>query len=143
MGDDGAGIRAVEILASTKLPSNVRVQEAGTPGWGLASWLEGWHSVILVDAVQMGQAPGSWRRFHPEEVQLLMDNQALSLHQADLACGLALAQELDMLPKSLLVYGIQPANTSPGEGLSPEIEANLPEMVARIIEEAYLQSNGP
>ena len=54
LGDDGAGIRAIEMLAERDLPPNVELQEAGTPGWGLPSWLDGRSSVILVDAVQMG-----------------------------------------------------------------------------------------
>lgn len=136
MGDDGAGIRAVELLSARDLPANVRVMEAGTPGWGLASWLEGFSSVILVDAVQMGLPPGTWRRFRPEDVQVLLQDQAFSLHEPDLACGLALADALDVLPENLVIYGIEPEQTLPGSALSPEIIANLQPMVDKIIEEA-------
>jgi hydrogenase maturation protease len=133
MGDDGVGIRVVERLASEEIPPNVVVKEAGLPGWGLPSWFEGMSTVLLVDAVQMGQEPGSWRRFETDELQIVMENNTLSLHQNDLACGLALSQAMDLLPKNLLLYGIEPANTDPSDDLSPEVEASLPELIKNII----------
>ena len=133
MGDDGVGIRVVEMLTSQEIPPNVVVKEAGLPGWGLPSWFEGMSTVFLVDAVQMGQTPGSWRRLETDELQIIMENNALSLHQNDLACGLALSQAMNLLPDNLLVYGIEPANMSPGDNLSPEVEASLPELIKNII----------
>ena len=62
MGDDGAGIRAVELLEQYHLPEHFKVQEIGTPGWGLGAWFEGQASVVLIDAVQMGIEPGGWKK---------------------------------------------------------------------------------
>jgi hydrogenase maturation protease len=134
-GDDGVGIRVIEILADRELPSEVKVEEAGLPGWGLPIWLEGKSNVILVDAVNMGQPPGSWRRFHPSDLHMLLETETLSLHQPDLACGLALTQALGLLPENLLLYGIEPADTSPGASLSAEVRASLPEVVESIMDD--------
>lgn len=133
MGDDGVGSQVIELLAERSLPPNVKIEDAGLPGWGLPAWFEGWSNVILVDAVQMGQAPGSWRRFRPEEVRLELETDALSLHQPDLACGLALAQALDLLPENLVLYGVEPAVVNPGEALSPTVRQSLPDLVASIL----------
>ena len=111
MGDDGVGIRVAELLAETKLPDGVTVQEAGLPGWGLPSWLEGRSNVILVDAVQMDAAPGAWKRFRPDDLRVVMEDGSLSLHEPGLACGLALTEALNLLPERLILYGIQPAQT--------------------------------
>jgi hydrogenase maturation protease len=81
----------------------------------------------------MGQAPGNWRRFRPEEVQLELENDALSLHQPDLACGLALAQALELLPENLVLYGVEPAIVDPGDALSPQVRHSLPDVVASIL----------
>lgn len=132
-GDDSVGPRLVEILAERALPPGVLVQDAGLPGWGLPTWLEGWRSVFLVDAVDMGLAAGCWRRFQLEEVKLWMQDENLSLHQPDLACGLALAQALNLLPERLYLYGIQPAQTEPGTPLSPQVSACLPGLADQII----------
>lgn len=133
MGDDGVGNRVIELLAEEDLPPNVKIEDAGLPGWGLPAWFEGWSNVILVDAVQMGRLPGSWRRFLPEQLQVELENDALSLHQPDLACGLALAQALDLLPENLVLYGVEPADVNPGDALSPAVRRSLPDVVASIL----------
>jgi hydrogenase maturation protease len=132
-GDDGAGPGLVEMLARRSLPPGVRLQNAGLPGWGLPSWLEGWSTVFLVDALDMGMEAGCWRRFLPEQVKLWLQDDILSLHQPDLACGLALAEALDLLPKTLVFYGVQPAQTDPGMPLSPQVSACLPRLADQII----------
>jgi hydrogenase maturation protease len=121
------------LLAEKDLPPNVKIEDAGLPGWGLPAWFEGWSNVILVDAVQMGRSPGSWRRFRPEEVQMVLEDDALSLHQPDLACGLVLSQALDLLPENLVLYGVEPADVNPGETLSPAVRQSLPNVVASIL----------
>jgi len=133
MGDDGVGCQVIELLAECSLPPNVKIEDAGLPGWGLPAWFEGCSNVILVDAVQMGQPPGSWRRFRPEQVRMELEGDALSLHQPDLACGLALAQALDLLPENLVIYGIEPAAVNPGEALSPAVRLSLPNVVTSIL----------
>lgn len=133
MGDDGVGSQVVELLQAGTLPPNVKVEDAGLPGWGLPAWFEGWSNVILVDAVQMGQAPGNWRRFCPEEMRVELENDALSLHQPDLACGLALAEALELLPENLVLYGVEPADVDPGAALSPQVRHSLPDVVASIL----------
>lgn len=135
MGDDGAGIRAIELLAGRVLPSNVKLELAGTPGWGLPAWLEGWDSVIIVDAANMDQTPGTWRRFDAEEVSLLTEGDILSLHQSDLAGGLALAEALDLLPHKVVFYGIEPDCADPGQDLSLAVSKSLPNMVDNILDE--------
>jgi hydrogenase maturation protease len=132
-GDDSVGPRLVELLAKRALPPGVLVQDAGLPGWGLPTWLEGWRSVFLVDAVEMGLAAGCWRRFRPEDVKLWLQEESLSLHQPDLACGLALAQALNLLPERLYIYGVQPAQTEPGAPLSPQVSASLTGLADQII----------
>jgi hydrogenase maturation protease len=134
-GDDGAGNRVAELLINQKLPEGVQVVEAGTPGLELPLWLEGWSSVVLVDAVNMGLTPGSWQRFSPDDIQILNAEGSLSLHQSDLATGLALSDALDMLPEHLIIYGIEPQITDPGEGLSPVVSNNLPGLVNQILDD--------
>jgi hydrogenase maturation protease len=138
-GDDGAGILALKMLAQHALPPFVRLEEAGLPGLGLPNWLEGWSTVILVDAVDMDATPGSWKRFQLPDVQLWLEGGALSLHQPDLASGLALAQALDLLPQNLWLYGIQPAEMCIGESLSPSVAAGLPGMVDSLADFCWQQ----
>lgn len=143
-GDDGVGARIVEMLgepaslSGRALPPGTCVQDAGLPGWGLPSWLEGWTRVFVVDAVEMGLPPGAWRRFCPGDVQYILTDTTFSLHQPDLACGLALAEALHMLPEELVIYGVQPADTTPGASLSPQVSASLPQLVENLLNDLSL-----
>ena len=141
MGDDGAGIYAARALSEMDLPENVTVLEAGTPGWGLVNWLRDWPSVILLDAVRMGRRPGEWRRFEVEEVRLIASQRMLSLHESDLAGGLALAEALDLLPERIVLYGIEPENTDQTLSLSPVVGAAIPALARSILNELVKQDD--
>jgi hydrogenase maturation protease len=133
MGDDGAGIEAVRLLAEAPLPGNITVKEAGTPGWGLVEWIKDWPSVVIVDAVQMGLKPGEWQCFDAGDFRFTSSEGVFSLHDSDLAGGLALAEALDLLPPQLSFYGIEPESTNLGMMLSPAVKAGLPGLVTSIL----------
>jgi hydrogenase maturation protease len=137
MGDDGIGCRAIELLARCELPANVQVEEGGVPGWGLPNWLEGWSRVILIDAVHMGEKPGTWRRFNPEQVRLIVTGQAVSLHEPGLASGLELTQALGLLPEDIVIYGVEPDECLPGQGLSSAACSAFPSLIETICVEIW------
>lgn len=139
-GDDGVGNRVIEMLKECDLPVDVLLLDVGTPGLGLVSQLHEWAQseggqVTLIDAVCMGQAPGTWRRFTLEEVKRIASNEPLSLHQIDLADSLVLADSVGVLSKQIVIYGVEPAYIDWTLGLSPEVNAGLPELVQNILSE--------
>jgi hydrogenase maturation protease len=139
-GDDGVGIQVVEMLKEQDLPEDVLLLDAGTPGFGIVDLLQDWAQagggqVTIIDAVSMGEMPGDWRRFTPEEVRLIASGEQLSLHQIDLAGSLALADAVGVLPEKLVIYGMEPACTDWKLGLSPEVSAGVPELVKYILSE--------
>jgi len=135
--DDGLGGRVVDMLARQALPPGVEIQDGGLPGWGMATCLEGWSRVILVDAAYMGLEPGAWRRLRMEEVSLETNQGGFSLHSSGLAEGLALAQALQALPEEVIYYFVEPESTEQDMGLSSTIEAVLPELVDNILKELW------
>lgn len=137
LGDDGVGIHVAEQLARRNLPAKVSVVDAGTPGWGLPAWFEGQQKVIIVDAVRMGEAPGTWKRFTPETVRLFASGEVLSLHEPGLANGLALAEALGALPEEIVIYGVEPAQCEIAQGLSLAIQQALDPLVEEIVTEIW------
>ena len=123
----------MEILARENIPAGVELMELGTPGWGLVTNLQNRQSVIIIDAVHMGQNPGAWRRFTPQEVSFITQDETLSLHEPGLAESLELAQALDWLPDEIIIYGVEPASTDFGSGLSPEVESVIPTLIENIL----------
>jgi hydrogenase maturation protease len=141
-GDDGIGIRVIQMLAAEALPESVEVVEGGTQGLGLVSLMEGWRRVILVDAANVGQRPGGFVRFTPQEARLLGSDGHISIHNAGLRDALLLAETLEILPDEIVIYGMQPANLDWDEDLSPQVEAAMPDLVRSILGELGVGTSG-
>ena len=132
MADDGLGIVAAERLAALDWPEGVEVLDGGTGGLTLLDLLAGARGVILLDAVAMGAAPGTLRRFTGAELERLpAEAPGLSLHGSGLAGVLALARELGGLPP-LVLYGVEPARVELGLGLSPAVAAALEDLLVAV-----------
>jgi len=131
--DDGLGGRVIEMLAESKLPAQVVLIDGGTPGWGVATFLQGWSRVIVIDAADMGFLPGKWDRFQLDGVSLDVGSGHISLHEPGLSEGLALGQALGTLPQDIVLYCVQPERTEEGIGLTPVVEAVLSELVENIL----------
>ena len=76
-GDDGLGVRVAEELTRHNLPAGVAVEVAAVSGIDLVLRMDGWKRVIIIDAVQMGEKPGAWRRFRAEDVRYFAGGQGL------------------------------------------------------------------
>jgi hydrogenase maturation protease len=136
LGDDGLGIVAAERLAALEWPAGVEVLDGGTGGLTLLDLFAGARALILLDAVAMGAAPGTLRRFTAAELQRLPEEApSLSLHGGGLAEVLALARELGELPP-LVLYGVEPERVEFGMGLSPPVAAALDRLLAAVRAEA-------
>ncbi len=134
--DDGVGCRVIEALEKRVLPDGVEIMDGGTPGLGLIHLLEGWQRVVIVDAAEMKLEPGEVVRFRPQDVTLTGSAERFSLHRTAVADALALARELSLPLPEIVFYGVQPGRVGWGEELSPQVQAALPALVERILEEA-------
>ena len=135
-GDDGVGCRVAQELEGRRLPEDVEVMDGGTPGVGLLNLFEGRQRVIIVDAAEMGKAPGEVVRFRPEDVTLTGSAQRFSLHRSGVADALALAGQLKLALPEIIVFGVQPKRVDWHDGLSPEVQAAVPEVINAVLNEA-------
>ncbi len=134
-GDDGIGPRVIAELADRPLPENVELIDLGTGGLNLLLILEEmWDRVLIIDAAEIGEAPGTFRIFTADEVHLAQADTSVSLHNAGLADTLAMAKALERTLPPLLILGVQPAQLAWREGLSPEVEATLPVLARTILQ---------
>jgi len=83
---------------------------------------------LLADCADMGLPPGSFRGFDDHEARLRLRADAASTHGLGLADGLALARALGFAPP-VRIFAVQPFDLSPAAGLTPEMEALLPDLV--------------
>ena len=115
-GDDGFG-QAVErrLLADEPLPPGVDVIETGIGGMGIVHQLmQGYGTLIVVDAVDRGAAPGTVFVLEPdvpEPTSLDIDewrDRFSNLHLAEPSRVFLLARALGVLPERVVLVGCQP-----------------------------------
>jgi hydrogenase maturation protease len=135
-GDDGVGTAVLTLLSAYPIiPQGVVLQDGGTPGLETVLLLEGYEKVIIIDAADMGLAPGAWRRFSSAKLAAQEANLTGTLHQAGLAEALELAEALNMLPDEVIIFGIQPGVVGWEPGLSVGVETAVSEVCGAIIDE--------
>ena len=135
--DDGVGAIAVARLSREfDAPGGVQILDGGTLGLSLLPYLQDARSLILVDAIRVGDAlPGSLVRLEGSEVAPAV-RERLSPHQVGVADLLDGARWLDQYPESVVLLGIVPGSLELGVALSPPVEAQLPKLVSWIVQEA-------
>jgi hydrogenase maturation protease len=133
--DEGLGVRLVQRLQDNySFPDNVELLDGGTLGLDLLPFLEGATGLILVDAVDVGEPPGTVVRWEGDDIPASLTFK-LSPHQAGLADLLAAARLTGALPERIVLWGMQPAAIEPGLELTPEVEAAMPELEAGVLGE--------
>lgn len=132
MSDEGIGVRVVGVLQRTPISEEVDVLDLGTSAMSVLHELTGRDKVVFVDCALMGAAPGTIRRFTPDDVVSQKASPGLSLHEGDLLATLAMAQRLGRCPDQVVIFGIEPKIVDFGDQLSPELSANLERYVATI-----------
>ncbi|HVS15640.1 MAG TPA: hydrogenase maturation protease [Thermoanaerobaculia bacterium] len=134
--DDGVGVRAaVAITRHHRLPAGVRVLDGGTLGLQLLGELAEAETVLLVDAVRVDSPPGTVVVLDGEEVANAVRDR-LSVHQVGVADLLGALGLIGRAPRLLRLVGVVPKSLELGVDCSPEVEAALPALVRRVVEEA-------
>lgn len=135
LSDDGAGIHVIQRLQEVvELPEEVRVLDGGTLGLNLLPFLEGVSYLVIVDAMETGQPPGTLRRLAGDEVPAYLSIK-MSPHQIGLPDMLFAAKLRDLYPREVVVWGVQPGSTEVGLELTPAVAAQVDLLVAKILEE--------
>lgn len=136
MRDEGIGVRLASEL-TTHLADNpdVEVMDLGTGGFSVIHAIAGRKKIVFVDCAIMGQTPGLICRFTPGQVSSKKVRMSYSLHEADLLNTLELSRRLGQCPDDVVIFGIEPGQISPGEGLTSELENNIQQYVQAVLQE--------
>jgi len=131
--DDGIGPAVISCLKSENSLEGIDLLDGGTDGLALIDYIQGYKKVLVVDAVDMGMAPGEVRTFSPEEAKLTIKTDALSTHGFGLAEVIALMEKLEK-KIDMRIIGIQAKDVSFGEGMSPEVSSKIEEILELVKE---------
>ena len=133
--DDGVGIRVVErFLERYDPPAGVRVLDGGVRGLSLLPYLEGASRLIIVDAIQAGQPPGTLTRLAGEDISKKLGPK-LSIHQEGLADLLWAALAIDTYPQEVILWGVEPERIETSLELSPAVAAQIDALVEAVCDQ--------
>jgi hydrogenase maturation protease len=133
--DDAVGFHIARKIAALSLPFLEVVEESGEG----TSLMEAWknhRSVILIDSVRSGSAPGTLHRIEAHKRPLPIHISAYSSHAFGAAEAIELARTLHQLPQQVIVYGIEGRNFSAGTTLSFEVQQAAAQTTKSILDEA-------
>jgi hydrogenase maturation protease len=138
--DDAFGVEVIRLLADRPGPPGVQIRDFGIRGVHLVyDLLDGCDLFVLVDAAARGAEPGTVTVLEVEPQRAPADGDSAAAPVID-AHGLtpddifALLASLGGRPGRSLVVACEPADTSPGMGLSDPVQAALPHAVAAVEE---------
>jgi hydrogenase maturation protease len=123
-GDDAFGVEVAQRLLRCELPAAVKVQDFGIRGLHLAyELLDGYDTLVLVDALPMGEPPGTVAVIEPE-LQVAQREEIgapIEAHSMSPAVVLSLMSGLGATVGRVLIVGCQPEVVDEGIGLSPSV----------------------
>ena len=133
MGDEGIGIKLIEMLrsASGDFPEADFV-DAGTGGMSLLHLIAGRRKAVIIDCCIMGTEPGTIKQFAPDQVKTVKQLTHLSLHEVDIIKVTDLARQLGECPEKITFFGIEPEIVSQQMELSDILTDQLAQYIETI-----------
>ena len=133
--DEGIGVRVVQELEKQySFPPCVKLIDGGTAGHHLINIVADFDVLIVIDAVQGGETPGTIYRFSLDDIAFDI-NTHFSIHQVDVLEALSQVK-LVKTDQKVTFIGIEPQDISPwGMELSPVIAEKIPKLITLVLEE--------
>ena len=130
--DDGVGPAVALRVAHAAGPGVDVIVNAGEPVDLLDAW-RGADLAVVIDAMRSGLAPGAYLRIEGDagEVRAV----GVSGHVYPLPHVVDLARALNAMPGKLLIFAVEGADFTAGDGLSPEVSAAVEGLARAVLEE--------
>jgi hydrogenase maturation protease len=136
LSDEGVGVRVIErLLEEYDFPEGVRVMDGGTLGLNLLPDVEDATRLLVMDAVQARQPPGTLMRLTGDDIPIFLDTSKISPHQESLQDILALAALRGTLPEEVVLWGVQIGSMEVSLELSPPVAAQVGVLAGKALEE--------
>ncbi len=130
--DDGVGVHAIQRLQQDpRVPPDVVLIDGGTQGLSLLPHISGFERLIVIDAVDAGEPPGTLIRL---EGQALADMPGkASVHQLGFSDLMVAMRLLGDLPAEVVVFGLQPNSTEWSANLTHRVQQAMDPLIDSVI----------
>ena len=133
LSDEGVGIHVIEYLRQhCPAPEGVSYLDGGTLSFTLAGDIEGTDNLIVVDAVQLDDRPGSVACMTGAGMDHFLGTAKRSVHEVGLLDLLDIARLTDTLPTNRALVGIQPDVIDWGEEPTAAVSSAIPVAISHI-----------
>jgi hydrogenase maturation protease len=134
-GDDAFGVEVIKLLAGRPRPAGVEIADFGIGGVHLVyELLNGCDLFVLIDAAQRGYEPGTVTVLEVKPADAAPRTAVMDAHGLEPDAIFAMLDSMGSRPGRSLVVACEPADVSPGMGLSEQVREALPYAV-RAVEE--------
>ena len=127
--DEGLGIRALQVLQKRyEIPDGVELLDGGTTGMGLLDEISRRKHLLVLDAVQTGDPPGTLVEMRNDEVPVYFGKR-VTPHQLGLSDVLATLELSGEKPAEVVVLGMVPQSLEMKLELSELVQGQLDGLV--------------
>ena len=128
--DEGTGIHALQLLQSQypDIPDTLFL-DGGTLSFTLASWIEDCDNLLVFDAAETRQPPGTVCCLEGADMDAFLGAGRRSAHEVGLLDLIDIARLTESLPRNRALIGIQPERFDWGMQPSDAVKNALPEAV--------------
>jgi len=122
--DDGLGVHAIQLLQTDpRVPSDAVLMDGGTQGLSLLPHISAYQRLLVIDALDVGEAPGTIVRLEGNALRNLPGKA--SVHQLGFADLLVALELLGESPEEIVLLGVQPLSTEWSAELTPGVQNAL------------------
>ena len=131
--DEGFGVHVVNQLREDYVFNPpITILDGGTMGMELLTYMRGMTKLLLVDAINGGDAPGTVYEFPHEEMNTYF-TEAISVHEVGMQDILRIRALQEDPLEDAIVIGVEPESLELGLTLSEATQAALEDVKARVL----------
>ena len=135
--DDGLGVHAIQSLSEDpRIPSDVVLMDGGTQGLSLLPHISAFQRLLVIDAVDVGEKPGTLIRVEGKALEHLPGKA--SVHQLGFADLMVALELLGESPEEIVLLGVQPLSTEWGTEVTAPVREALSRLPDLVVEQLLL-----
>ena len=131
--DEGVGVHVIQALNEQPLSDDIECMDGGTLSFTLADPIQSCQQLIVIDASEISQPPGSIQVFENESMDhFITTGNKKSVHEVTLVDVMSIALLGGRLPSRRALIGIQPESIDWGDRPTDAVAAAIPEACQQV-----------